>query len=142
MKMICFRYPRNLITDILLCFICIFCITLILIRGSSEDVSVCGDSTDPISAFLDENGWIVDISSKQIEYKTIPELFDETYNEYQHLQKSQGFDLTDYKGKLVSHVSFKLKNFPGYENSDTIRINFLINNNEIIGADIMSTIIN
>lgn len=142
MKVLCLRYPRNTVTDILICLLCIFVISLILINAEYRKEMRCDVKYDVISGFLEENGWIADISSGSVSEKTIPYFFDETYEEYSLLQKSQGFDIGRYRGKTITLNTYSLLNFPGYEDSGNIYINFLIYNGEIIGADILCTSIN
>ncbi len=142
MKVLCLRYPRNAVTDILICLLCVFIISLILIRADYTNEINCITSDSVIAEFLSVNGWQVDFDSEAISEKTIPYIFDDTYEEYSYLQKKQGFDITNYKGKRVAVVSYQLQNFPGYENSENVFINLLMYNNKIIGADILCTSIN
>lgn len=142
MKVLCLRYPRNAVTDILICLLCVFIISLILIRADYTNEINCITSDSVIAEFLSVNGWQVDFDSEAISEKTIPYVFDDTYEEYSYLQKKQGFDITSYKGKRVAVVSYQLQNFPGYENSENVLINLLMYNNKIIGADILCTSIN
>ncbi len=142
MKVLCFRYPRNIVTDILICLLCIFIINLILVSADSRAETVCGTSDDNIASFLDANGWVVDFNSRTVTEKIIPLVFDETYEEYELLQNKQGFSLAKYKGKTISVITFMLKNYPEYETSDNIYINILLFDNTIIGADILCTSIN
>lgn len=142
MRLYCFRYPRNTVTDILICFLCIFIILLVLINADYKKDLYCDAADDAVSSFLENNGWLTDAASLSISEKKIPEVFDETYREYSLLQKKQGFDIEKYKGKTVRHISYRLLNFPGFEDNNNIYINFLIFNNEIIGADILCTNLN
>ena len=73
------------------------------------------------------------VSVKEV---VIPEEFDDTYNEYNELQKSQGLDLTDYKGVRVKSWSYEITNYPGYESSGTIRGNLLTYGGTVIACDI------
>lgn len=73
------------------------------------------------------------VSVKEV---VIPEEFDDTYNEYNDLQKSQGLDLTDYKGVRVKSWCYEIINYPGYENSGTIRGNLLTYGGTVIACDI------
>ncbi len=142
MKVLCLRYPRNAVTDILICLLCVLIISLILIKADYTKEIHCITSESAIAEFLSVNGWRVDFDSEAISEKTIPYMFDDTYEEYSSLQKEQGFDITRYKGKRVAVVSYQLQNFPGYENSENVFINLLMYNNKIIGADILCTSIN
>ncbi len=142
MKVLCFRYPRNTVTDILICLLCIFIISLIFINADYRKVILFIGTDDIIIDFLEENGWDADIDAGSYSEKTIPAVFDETYEEYSLLQKKQGFDIEKYKGKRITFLSYSLLNFPEYENSSNVYINFLVYNGKIIGADILCTSIN
>lgn len=97
-----------------------------------------GDESERI-AFFSQFGW--EISSDPLEVKEviIPEEFDETYEKYNEIQKSQGLDLEKYKGKRVKAWSYEITNYPGYEDSDgVIHGNILVYDGVVIGGDISS----
>ena len=56
------------------------------------------------------------------------------------LQKSQGFDLTDYAGKSVTIYNYKVLNYP--ENSEYVYATLIVLDGVIIGGDIHSTELN
>ena len=90
-------------------------------------------------AFIENFGY--DVIDEPLETRDviIPEQFDDTYKSYNELQRSQGFDLSKFKGKSVKSFSYAVTNYPGIENSEkTIRANLLVYNSEIIGGDICS----
>ncbi len=142
MKVLCFRYPRNAVTDVLISLLCIFIITLILLNADYRKDVLCGNSDNYIVNFLDSNGWQTDAEQGSVKDIIIPEIFDETYTEYALLQKSQGFAIENYKGKQVTVYTYPVKNYPGYEDSDNIFINIIVYDNAIIGADVLCTSIN
>lgn len=81
----------------------------------------------------------LEIADEPLEVKetVIPKEFDKSYEEYNIIQKSQGFDLEEYKGARVKSWSYEILNYPGYENSDgVIRGNLLVCNGIIIGGDV------
>ena len=68
---------------------------------------------------------------------TIPWEFDETYIEYNALQKRQSLDLEKYKGEIVKKWTYNINNFPDYEGkTGYVQANLLIYNGNVIGADI------
>ena len=136
MKVLCLRYPRNAVTDILISLLCIFIILLILINADYRKNITTVVNTDSAMSFFEENGWMVDVGSCTESEKTIPTVFDDTYSEYAALQQAQGFCLEKYKGKKVTLCSYRLMNYPGYENSESIFINLMYFEDDIIGADI------
>lgn len=89
------------------------------------------------TAFFSQFGYIISDDPLEVKEVVIPTEFDETYEEYNTLQKSQGLDLSKYKGKRVKLWSYAVKNYPGYENTDgTIRGNILVYEGIVVGGDI------
>lgn len=90
-------------------------------------------------AFFSQFGWEISTDPLEVKEVIIPEKFDETYEEYNEIQKSQGLDLEKYKGKRVKAWSYEIKNYPGYESSDgVIHGNILVYDGVVIGGDICS----
>lgn len=84
--------------------------------------------------FLLSYGWEVSTVPLEVVQVTIPKEFNEVYEKYNQLQISQGFDLTQYKGKSVTRYSYSIVNYPdGIEN---VRANVLVYKNKVIGGDI------
>lgn len=88
-------------------------------------------------AFLSQFGYEVTQDPLKVEEVIIPEEFDETYTQYNEIQKTQNFDLEKYKGCRVKKWTYEVTNYKGYESSDgIIEANLLIYNSIVIGADI------
>lgn len=136
MRYFSFRYPKNTVTDMLLSMVCIFVITLILQNGETVYLSAVSNNNDDRVDFLYENGWRADPSSEVLTRVRIPDEFDDTFEEYNVLQKQQGFDLSVYAGKDVERYTYKLKEFDGYRNPDNIYATLYVFDNSIIAADI------
>ena len=66
---------------------------------------------------------------------SIPENFDEVYQNYNEIQKKAGFDLEKYRGKNVWRYTFRVLNFDHEKN---VFANILMYDNKIIGGDIMN----
>lgn len=90
-------------------------------------------------AYLSQFGWSVEEDPVEVSEVIIPETFDDTYTQYNELQKAQGFDLTVYAGKRVKRWIYRITNYPGYENRDCIQATLLVFDGQIIGGDICST---
>ena len=141
MKVFCIRYPRNKVTDVLICLMCIFIISLILSNGKTAVCSV-GDEAAAVVDFIESYGWSIEYESLQISSKLIPYEFDDVYDDYKELQNQQGFTLDNLKGKTVQQYSYRVLNFPGYENSEIVFVNILLYDGKISAADICCTSIN
>ncbi|MFR4757027.1 MAG: DUF4830 domain-containing protein [Evtepia gabavorous] len=66
-------------------------------------------------AFLEGYGWIVSQEPAAVEDIRLPDTFDASYDEYLSLQKSQGFDLSQYAGKTVKRYTYQVSNYPGLQ---------------------------
>lgn len=104
----------------------------------SEASAVNVSSTSDVLDYISSLGWEVSDEPDEIKEVVIPHQFDEVYNRYNEIQKSQGFDLLPYAGERVKRWSFTIKNYPGYENKDCIKINILVYEGCVIGGDVCS----
>lgn len=86
--------------------------------------------------FLQSYGWEVSEQPCEMVQVVIPETFGDVYENYNEIQKQQGFDLSRFRGKQVSRCSYEVLNYPGQK--EYIRANLLIYNHEVIGGDICS----
>lgn len=86
--------------------------------------------------YLESFGWEVERGSSEKMEITIPLNFNKTYEDYNKIQLSQGFDLIEYAGKKVECFIYNITNYPNY--SDDIRANLLIYDGKIIGGNIYS----
>ncbi|MCL2071446.1 MAG: DUF4830 domain-containing protein [Oscillospiraceae bacterium] len=108
---------------------------------SPNNSTVKINSASDAANFLSEFGWETLSEPSSVRSVTIPAEFDEVYSGYNRLQKSQGFDLTDYRAKTATMYTFRLLNYPAHENSANGRVfaNVLVSGNgEVIAGDIVS----
>ena len=87
--------------------------------------------------FLTEMGWEVSDEYDECKVITIPEKFNDVYENYNKLQKNQGFDLGDYKGKKVEVYTYTVKNYPECESK--VICNLMVYEGQLIGGDVCST---
>ena len=72
------------------------------------------DDTERVQ-FLAQYGWTVSPTPAEVYEVEIPQTFDEIYEMYNDLQRSQGFDLSAYRGMRVKRWSYDITNYPdGY----------------------------
>ncbi len=88
--------------------------------------------------FISQLGLQVNTEPTSVREIIIPEEFDETYTNYNELQKQAQLDLEPYKGCCVKKWTYTVTNYPGYEDNPAIRVNLLVYRNRIIGGDICS----
>lgn len=119
-------------------------IALILLLGNSSDASDAADTAAPAVSgndarveFLKGFGWEVAASPTESGQVKIPEQPSEVFDRYNQLQKSQGYDLTQYAGKTAMRYVYKVTNYPGA--TDPVYATVLVYKNQIIGGDITDT---
>ena len=87
--------------------------------------------------FLSQFGWEAkDGCVEEAEVK-IPADFDRVMNSYNDLQKAQGLDLSEYKGKSAMRYTYEITNYPDYDG--TVYANIIVYKNRVIGGDICSS---
>lgn len=91
-------------------------------------------------ALLKSYGWEVDATPAEEAEVTIPAEFDRVMENYNALQKSQGFDLSKYKNRDMIRYTYRITNYPDYEG--TVYANLLIYKNRVVAGDICSSDVN
>lgn len=100
-------------------------------------ISFKAETAEERIAFISQFGYSVTEDPLRVEEVIIPEEFDENYEIYNEIQKSQELDLSKYKGCRVKKWTYEVTNYKGYEDTEgVIEINLLIYNSLVIGADI------
>jgi len=116
-------------------------VALILLLGGGQDDTPASAGTvsgnDARVQFLKSFGWDVSTSPTESGQVRIPKENTEVYERYNSLQKSQGYDLSQYAGKSVMRYVYKVNNFPGA--TDPVYATLLVYKNQIIGGDITNT---
>ncbi len=102
-----------------------------------QDISAkAADSAQRI-AFLSQFGWEINEEPIEVTEVIIPSEFNDTYTEYNNLQKEQSMDLEPYKGKRVKKWVYEVKNYPGYPSENgSLRATLLIYDGLVIGGDV------
>jgi hypothetical protein len=87
--------------------------------------------------FLQNLGWEVAASPTESGQVRIPKEDSPVFSRYNELQKSAGYDLTQYAGKTVMRYVYKVNNFP--EATEPVYATLLVYKDKIIGGDITDT---
>lgn len=98
----------------------------------AAQVSVSCKTTDERESYLHSLGWSTDgnESEKNI---TVPKEFNDVYNQYNEIQKKQGFDLESFKGQEATVYTYKITN---YNKSESVVVDLIVANGVLIGADL------
>lgn len=105
------------------------------IRASKDTVK--GETNEERIEYLQTFGWEVSADPVEVVSITIPEEFDKTYNEYNALQISQGFDLSSYKGDSGTRYTYTISNYPE-KTSAQVLANIIVIDDHIVAADVSS----
>jgi len=85
-------------------------------------------------AYLERMGWEVNKTPVGVEEVLIPFEWNDAFEDYNNLQNDQGFELTNYRGKRVTRISFTVKNHPS--GMEKVQANLLCYKNSIIAGDV------
>ena len=94
-------------------------------------------TADDAAAFLAQFGWEVEQTPLEEVKINIPSEFDKVMNAYNELQRSQGLDLSRYKGRDVTRYTFSVTNYPNYDG--TVMANVIVYKGKVIGGDLCSS---
>ena len=113
---------------------------LIVLFGGN-DVTPTGapsvSGNDGRVAFLKGFGWEISTSPAESSQVRIPAESSEVFDRYNALQKSQGYDLSQYAGKTVMRYVYQIHNYPGA--TEPVYATLLVYKNQIIGGDVTDT---
>lgn len=112
---------------------------LILAAPDKEEAvfsSVKGLKTDQDRLeFIQGLGYEVEPQPLRSQQVVIPSQFDQTYEQYNELQKECGFDLEPYQGKTLSLYTYRATNYPGQQD---VMIDLLIDKDRAAGGAVYS----
>jgi len=138
---------KNLKNNLPLAAIALVVVLLILlfiaskIANDSENTAALKEISSPrdAAAYLSEFGWQVSESPSSVKEVRIPADFTPTYEDYNELQKSQGFDLSKYRSQTADMYTFKVLNHPS---PGDVYANVLVCRGQVIAGDLVSYSIN
>lgn len=126
---------------IVLAVAAVLIVTLIMLLGGRDEpasATAAGVSNnDARVKFLTDFGWEVTNSPTESSQVKIPTESTEVFDRYNALQKSQGYDLSQYAGKTVMRYVYKVTNYPGA--TEPVYATLLVYKNQVIGGDITDT---
>lgn len=116
-------------------------VALIMLLSGGNDAaptaSASFSSNDARVKFLTDFGWDVAASPVESGQVKIPAESSEVFDRYNALQKSQGYDLSQFAGKTVMRYVYKIKNYPNA--TEPVYATLLVYKDQIIGGDVTDT---
>jgi hypothetical protein len=118
-------------------------IIILMTRGGGAEAAASSTpspkgvkTTEDRVAYLAGYGWTADPASEECQDVVIPKEFDSTFEEYNTLQKGQGFDLSKIKGKRVQRYIYSITDHPG--GKGPVYASVLIYKNNVVGGDLQN----
>ena len=87
-------------------------------------------------AYLQSLGWEVEQTPILEQEITLPKEFPDVLNQYNELQRQQGFDLEEYAGKKLTLYTYRITNHPDAEEADA---SLYVYRSALVGGDVHST---
>jgi hypothetical protein len=92
-------------------------------------------TTDERLSYISSLGWECDGNESEKEI-TIPDEFNDVYTQYNDIQKTQGFDLEQYKGKTAVLYTYNITN---YKSNKNVIADLIVIDDVLVGADLCDT---
>lgn len=137
-KTIKIKKPTTALIGIIILIFAVIAVTMTVIHKIGNHTVYQLKTESQRQSFLKEMGWNVSAEYENCRVIVIPQDFNDVFQNYNTLQKEQGFDLSRYKGKTVEIYSYPVYNYSGYEDKDCIKCNLLICDGVLIGGDVCS----
>lgn len=102
----------------------------------SGESGIPGDTEQQRISYIESFGWDAGIIRCDVREIRIPVNFDEVYEEYNAIQRSQGFDLRKYRAHTVRQYTYEISRTE--DDAVPMLAHLLVENGVIIGADITS----
>ena len=115
----------------------------VLVIGMSRDNALTTGAELSVSTnddrvhFLTSHGWEVVTSPVETSQVRIPSGTSAVFSRYNALQKTMGYDLSEYAGKTVMRYVYRIKNYPGA--TEPVYATILVANHQVVGGDITDT---
>lgn len=118
-----------------LCIILAALIIILILAGkffSVKAAGIDGSTNEKRCNFIVGLGYQIDETPVNVKEITMPERFNDVYENYNSIQKNVGFNLADFKGESAVIYTYK-----STDREDTV-INIIVSGKYIIGGDISS----
>lgn len=109
-----------------------------ILSGQSQTTATSSVSDNEARVeFLKTLGWEVAATPVESSQVKIPQEHSDILDRYNALQKSQGYDLTQFAGKTAMRYVYQIKNHPTA--TEPVYATVLVYKGQIIGGDITDT---
>lgn len=123
---------------IIIALLILVAVALLFCTSEKGVIKSCYDDEDERRNFIRVHGYDTR-EEYTVKTVTIPLVWGDVYENYNKLQKSQGYDLSLFKGITVTQYTYEVTNYP---TDEVVLVHLLVYDGVIIGADVMSTAAN
>ena len=96
-----------------------------------------GETNEARVAYITRQGWQINAEPIQTQSVKIPTENTEVFNRYNELQKTQGFDLTQYTGRQATRYVYEVLNAP--EAEGPVYATVFVLDGRIVAGDVTDT---
>ena len=89
--------------------------------------------------FIRDMGWETSKEYSECRSVDLPADWSEVYEQYNKLQKQQGFDLEPYKGRTVEVYTYPVYNYEGHTDKECMQLTLMVCDDTLIGGDVCCT---
>lgn len=115
----------------------VLCVLIVAIGYGGRSSAGCKVKTNEERVeFLESLGWEVTEEPVEVRDIVIPREFSSVYETYNELQRSQGYDLSKYKGEESTLYTYEVRNYSGYDGHVVAEI--YVVDDRVVGGDIHS----
>ena len=135
-----FRAPKRrivLITLVIMVVLLIGAVFRFDIRPETTESETSGTDSFSVADYIASFGIETDESTCVIDEVIVPTEFNDVYENYNAIQKEQGFDLSSYKGKTLSRYTLEVTNYT--EKEKEVFAEVLTYRGKVVAADIYCT---
>ena len=137
------KFSKKKAVIFLLLLAVVLCLIIVLaghhdMEKSADDAfSQAAETNERRVEYLNSFGWEVSDEPVEEQQIVIPKEFSSVYDEYNEIQKKQGFDLADYAGLDAVRYTYEVRNYPDY--SGRVCANLILYKGRVIAGDIQAT---
>lgn len=138
MRMLTIKAKPKMIFGIIIALTGIIVILLSFVGNHSSaaekatQASVICQTAEQRQNYINSLGWKTDGNETKKEI-TVPTEFNNVYNQYNDVQKKQGFDLEEYKGQKAIIYTYNITN---YRQSQSVVADLIVVDGILVGADL------
>ncbi len=129
------KMPKGSLALIILAAVVLASSLIVSLKNNSGKVVAASDNLSVLAYIESFDIDVLKEGLKEDEIK-VPATFNDVYNNYNKIQKEQGFDLENYKGKTLKRYTYPMINI---EDEGSLFVEVLTFDGIIVAADIYST---